>query len=53
MKTLLMICNPTAGNGRLARNILEAAILNQGRRLAAEPEAALDELRLGDFELDE
>lgn len=41
------------GNGRLARNTLEAAILNQGRRLAAEPDAALDELRLGDFELDE
>ena len=32
---------------------LEAAILNQGRRLAAEPEAALDELQLRDFELDE
>ena len=41
------------GNGRLARNTLEAAILNQGRRLAAEPDAALDELRLGDFELDQ
>lgn len=41
------------GNGRLARNTLEAAILNQGRRLAAEPEAALDELQLRDFELDE
>ena len=41
------------GNGRLARNTLEAAILNQGRRLAAEPDAALDELRPGDFQLDE
>ena len=41
------------GNGRLARNTLEAAILNQGRRLAAEPDAALGELRPGDFQLDE
>ena len=41
------------GNGRLARNTLEAGILNLGRRLAAEPEAALDELQLRDFELDE
>ncbi|OUP23867.1 AAA family ATPase [Gemmiger sp. An194] len=41
------------GNGRMARNLLERAILNQSRRLAAEPEAALDELTLGDFALEE
>lgn len=41
------------GNGRMARNLLERAILNQSRRLAAEPQAALDELRLGDFALEE
>jgi len=40
------------GNGRLARNKLEEAIVNQSRRLVAEPESALDELRLGDFDLD-
>ncbi len=43
----------TAGNGRLARNKLEEAILNQSRRLVAQPEAALDELLVGDFELEE
>ena len=37
----------------MARNLLERAILNQSRRLAAEPQAALDELTLGDFALDE
>ena len=41
-----------AGNGRLARNTLEKAILNQSRRLVAEPEAPLDELLRSDFELD-
>ena len=41
------------GNGRMARNLLERAILNQSRRLAAESQAALDELTLGDFALDE
>ncbi len=42
-----------AGNGRLARNTVEAAILNQSRRLVAEPDAALDEIIPGDFDLDE
>ena len=41
------------GNGRMARNLLERAILNQSRSLAAEPQAALDELTLGDFALEE
>lgn len=42
----------TAGNGRMARNMLEKAILNQSRRLAADAEAALDLLLPGDFETD-
>ena len=41
-----------AGNGRLARNTLEQAILNQSRRLVAEPEAPLDVILPGDFDLD-
>lgn len=40
------------GNGRLARNKLEEAILNQSRRLVAQPEAPLDLLTPGDFELE-
>ena len=43
----------TAGNGRLARNKLEQAILNQSRRLVAEPNAPLDLLLWTDFELEE
>ena len=42
-----------AGNGRLARNKIEEAILNQSRRLTAEPEADLSLLVSGDFELDD
>ena len=41
-----------AGNGRLVRNKVEEAILNQSRRLVAEPDADLSLLTLGDFELD-
>lgn len=41
----------TAGNGRLARNTLEQAILNQSRRLVAEPSAPLELLLPGDFEV--
>ena len=40
-----------SGNGRLARNELEQAIVNQSRRLIAEPESPLDELLVGDFDL--
>ena len=43
----------TNGNGRMARNALEKAILNQGRRLIADPNADLALLLPGDFELDE
>ena len=42
-----------AGNGRMARNTLEQAILNQSRRLVAAPAAPLDLLLPGDFELEE
>ena len=43
----------TAGNGRLARNILEKAIFHQSRRLVAEPAAALDLILPSDLELKE
>ena len=43
----------TAGNGRLVRNKVEEAILNQSRRIVAEPEADLELLVRGDFELDD
>lgn len=38
-----------AGNGRLARNTVEAAILKQAERLVKEPEARIDELKKEDF----
>ena len=37
----------------MARNALEKAILNQSRRLIADPAASLELLLPGDFELDE
>lgn len=40
-----------AGNGRLARNKVEQAILNQSKRLAAQPEAELSLLLPEDFSL--
>ncbi|MCR5507727.1 MAG: AAA family ATPase [Lachnospiraceae bacterium] len=40
-----------AGNGRLVRNKVEEAILNQSRRLVAEPDADMSLLIEGDFEL--
>ena len=42
-----------AGNGRMARNTLEQAILNQSRRLVADAAAPLEVLLAGDFELEE
>ena len=42
-----------SGNGRLARNKVEEAILKQSSRLLDEPKAAMDELRIVDFRLDE
>jgi ATP-dependent Clp protease ATP-binding subunit ClpA len=40
-----------AGNGRLARNVIEAAILKQAERLIREPDARIDELKKEDFVL--
>lgn len=40
-----------AGNGRMVRNKIEEAILNQSRRLVAESDADMSLLILGDFEL--
>ena len=42
----------TAGNGRLARNTLEKAILNQARRLAKDLTAPLEQLLVTDFTLE-
>ena len=42
----------TNGNGRMARNTLEKAILNQSKRLVADPDASLELLVAGDFELE-
>ena len=42
----------TNGNGRMARNVLEKAILNQAKRLIADADADLALLVPGDFELD-
>ncbi|MBR2824729.1 MAG: AAA family ATPase [Solobacterium sp.] len=39
-----------AGNGRLARNVVEDAILTQSKRLIDHPNDAMDELRLEDFD---
>ncbi len=41
-----------AGNGRLVRNKVEEAILNQSKRLVAEPDANISLLMLMDFELE-
>lgn len=41
-----------AGNGRLVRNKIEEAILNQSKRLVAEPEADMSLLKLCDFDLE-
>ena len=42
----------TAGNGRMARNVLEKAILNQSRRLVRNPQAPLEILLPADFTLE-
>ena len=39
-----------AGNGRLVRNKVEEAILNQSKRLVAEPDADISLLTEADFE---
>ena len=40
------------GNGRMARNVLEKAILNQGKRMIADPAASMELLLPDDFDLD-
>lgn len=40
-----------AGNGRLARNVVEDAILKQSGRIVSHPGEKMDELRLEDFDL--
>ena len=42
-----------SGNGRMARNKVEEAILNQGSRILKDPSQNIQELRLCDFQLDE
>ena len=37
----------------MARNVVERAILNQSKRLVADPDASLELLLPGDFDLDE
>jgi hypothetical protein len=41
------------GNGRMARNVLERAILNQSKRLVADPNASLELLEPNDFDLED
>ena len=41
------------GNGRMARNVVERAILNQSKRLVADPDASMELLLPGDFDLDD
>ena len=41
-----------SGNGRLARNTVEKAILNQSRRILNDPQARMDLLLREDFDLE-
>jgi len=41
----------SSGNGRLARNVIESAILSQSRRVLDQPDAQLDLLQKCDFDL--
>lgn len=43
--------DPNSGNGRLARNMVEAAILKQSKRLLDNPTADLNVLLLEDFDI--
>ncbi len=50
---MVQVTNPMeAGNGRLVRNKIEEAILNQSRRLIAETDADMSQLKLMDFVLE-
>ena len=44
--------DPNSGNGRLARNKVEEAILKQSKRLLDNPDDDISELKLEDFNLD-
>ena len=50
--TIQMQSAERSGNGRLARNVVEKAILKQSRRILEHPEAALDQLLREDFDLE-
>ena len=41
-----------SGNGRLARNTVEKAILNQSRRILSDPQVRMDLLLREDFDLE-
>ena len=45
--------DPNSGNGRLARNMVEAAILKQSKRLLDNPDADMNTLIIEDFDLTE
>ena len=45
--------DPNSGNGRLARNKVEEAILKQSKRLLDNPDDDISELKLVDFNLDD
>ncbi len=45
--------DPNSGNGRLARNLVEEAILNQSKRLLEHPEEQMNILERIDFDLGE
>lgn len=45
--------DPNSGNGRLARNLVEDAILNQSKRLLDNPDAQMNVLERIDFNLSE
>ncbi|MBQ2584580.1 MAG: AAA family ATPase [Erysipelotrichaceae bacterium] len=45
--------DPNSGNGRLARNLVEDAILNQSKRLLNNPDAQMNVLERIDFNLSE
>lgn len=52
--TLIQAQNdPNSGNGRLARNLVEDAILNQSKRLLENPDAQMNLLERVDFNLGE
>lgn len=42
-----------SGNGRLVRNVIEAAVLNQSKRLAGDPDADLSLLNYADFHFED